>query len=183
MGSDDTARTVPRATAVHARRNRLLSSTHAAGGGSVLKKWEIPQGLRVAPDGSWRVGDLHVVHPGGLRYLKSHLVFEEGGAFVVDGPQRMPVAIEGPAFEVVSLVLDAPASTASVVLDDGSVEPLADGSVGMHERSGRFEAVVRGGVARAVFGRGAHQALLEHAVEIGGAFFLEVGTRRLALRT
>ena len=38
-----------------------------------------------------------------LRYLKSHLVFEDGGAFVVDGAQRMPVEVEGPPFEVVSL--------------------------------------------------------------------------------
>ena len=73
------------------------------------RRWEIPEGLRVFPDGSWRVGELHVVHPPSLRYFKSHLVREEAGAYIVDGAQRMPVAVDGPAFQVVTLVLDTTA--------------------------------------------------------------------------
>src|SRR5688500_20206577 len=103
--------------------------------------WEIPEGLAVGPDGSWRIGGLHVIHPPTLRYLKAHLVFEEGGAFVVDGAQRMPVALEGPPFVVVSLVIDAPRETARVILDDGSEETVREDSLGMDPRTGRFHCV------------------------------------------
>src|SRR5688572_17941502 len=73
-------------------------------GPMALRLWEVPEGLTVRPDGSWRVGEQHVIHPPTLRYLKSHLVFEEGAAFVVDGAQRMPIALDGPPFEVTGLV-------------------------------------------------------------------------------
>src|SRR5215208_5863866 len=42
------------------------------------RRWQIPEGLRVLPDGSWRVGELQVLHPPTLRYLKAHLVEEAG---------------------------------------------------------------------------------------------------------
>jgi hypothetical protein len=147
------------------------------------RRWEIPEGLRVLPDGSWTVGELHVVHPRSLRYLKAHLVFEEGGPFIVDGPQRMPVKVEGPPFEVVRLVTDEAAQKAWVALDDGSRESVEDDSLGMNAESGRFEAAVRGGRSRALLSRGAHQALLERLEEEGGRFFLRVGPRRIAVRT
>src|SRR5262245_44606806 len=59
--------------------------------GSVKRRWEIPQGLHVCPDGSWRVGEYHVIHPPSLRYFKSHLVQDNGGAAVIDGEQRIPI--------------------------------------------------------------------------------------------
>lgn len=144
--------------------------------------WEIPEGLTVAPDGSWRVGALHVIHPPTLRYLKAHLVFEEGGAFVVDGAQRMPVLVEGPAYEVVRLVIDAARGTARAVLDDGSEEDVREDSLGMDPRTGRFHCVVREGRAHAVLSRPAHQTLLAHAGQEGGRFFLQAGGRRLPVR-
>ena len=61
--------------------------------------WEVPEGLAVRADGSWRVGGQHVIHPPTLRYLKAHLVFEPAGAFVVDGTQRMAVALLAARFE------------------------------------------------------------------------------------
>jgi hypothetical protein len=148
-----------------------------------MRVWPIPEGLRVRPDGSWRVGDAHVLHPPTLRYLKSHLIGEEGGAFVVDGMQRMPVEVEGPAFEVTTLVLDEAGGTAAVVLDDGSTEDVLDGSLGMDAETGRFECRVRGGRFRARLSRGSHQMLLDNVVEEGSAFFLRVGPRRIILRT
>ena len=147
------------------------------------RRWEPPEGLRVHSDGTWRVGDVHVIHPPSLRYFKSHLVFEEGGAFIVDGQQRMKVDVEGPAFEVTSLVLDAEKGEARVVLDDGTVEKVADEALGMSRDTGRFEARVRGGRATALFARGPHQTLLEHTEEVKGRFFLRVGERRIAVRT
>lgn len=146
------------------------------------RRWEIPQGLRVCPDGSWRVGDYHVIHPPSLRYFKSHLVAENGAAFVVDGTQRMPVEVTGPAFRVVTLVLDDDKEEARAVLDDGSVEPLADDTLGMNRETGRFEVHVREGRFRATLGRGPHQALLAHMEEDAGRFFLRVGTRRIGVR-
>jgi hypothetical protein len=147
------------------------------------RRWEIPEGLKVMPDGSWRVGDHHVIHPPTLRYLKAHLVLEAGGAFVVDGAQRMPVELEGPPLEVTALVLDAGAGEARVVLDDGSQETVRDGSLRMDEDTGRFECLVRGGRVRAVLSRGAHQTLLQHVDEQDGRFFLSVGPGRWAIRT
>ncbi len=147
-----------------------------------MRLFEIPEGLTVRPDGTWRVGELHVLHPPTLRYLKSHLVFEEGGAFVVDGAQRMPVALEGPPFEVLRLVVDGAQGTARAVLDDGTEEAIREDSLGMDPLTGRFQCVVRGGGAHAVLSRGAHQTLLAHVGQEGGRFFLQAGDRRLPLR-
>jgi hypothetical protein len=144
--------------------------------------WEIPEGLAVKPDGSWRVGDLHVIHPPTLRYLKAHLVFEGDGAFVVDGAQRMAVAVAGPPFEVLRLVIDGATGTARAVLDDGSEETIREDSLGMDPDTGRFECAVRGGQARAVLSRAAHQTLLAHVGQESGRFFLQAGDRRLSLR-
>ena len=149
----------------------------------VSRHWEIPEGLRVLPDGSWRVGDFQVIHPPTLRYLKSHLVGEDAGPFVVDGAQRMPIQVEGPAFEVTRLVLEEEAATAAAVLDDGSRETIHDTSLGMNEETGRFECAVRGGRFRARLSRAAHQILLDNVIEDEGAFFLRVGARRIPLRT
>jgi hypothetical protein len=143
----------------------------------------IPEGLRVCPDGSWRVGDLPVAHAEGLRYLKARLVHEEAGDFVVEGPQRMPVAVEGPAFEVLSLRIDPAHGEARVELDDGSAETVDDGALGMSESTGRFECRVRGGVFAAFLGRGPHQTLLDHVEQEDGRFFLRAGRRRIPVRT
>jgi hypothetical protein len=150
---------------------------------SKKRRWQAPEGLRVHHDGTWRVGDAHVLHPPSLRYFKSHLVFEEGGAFIVDGDQRMKVDVDGPAFQVTSLVLDADRGEARVVLDDGTVESVTDEALGMSRESGRFESRVREGRAAALLARGPHQTLLEHLEEDKGRFFLRVGERRIKVRT
>jgi hypothetical protein len=147
------------------------------------RRWQPPQGMRVHPDGSWRVGDVHVIHPPSLRYFKSHLVFEEEGVFIVDGEQRMKVDVEGPAFQVMTLVLDTDRQEVRVVLDDGTVEQVGNDAIGMNRDTGRFEARVRGGRAAALFARGPHQTLLEHMEEVQGRFFLRVGEGRIAVRT
>ncbi len=84
--------------------------------------WPAPEGVRVSPDGSWSVGEFRIVHLPSLRFLKERLVFEDEGAFLVEGERRLPVAVDGPAFQVVELRLDAEAAEARVVLDDGSEE-------------------------------------------------------------
>ena len=61
------------------------------------------------PNGSWQVGGLPILHEASLRRLKAQLVFEADGAYISDGQQRISVEIDGPAFEVVSLRLDAAA--------------------------------------------------------------------------
>jgi hypothetical protein len=145
--------------------------------------FKAPPALRVLPDGGWRTGGQPVSHAGTLRYLKAHLVFEDGGVFVLDRGRRVPVAVEGPPFEVVRLATDLERGVASVVLDDGSVEEVADDTLSMNDLTGRFEALVRQGRTKAVFTRAAHQSLLEHAEEEGGLFFLRVGPIRLSIRT
>ena len=145
--------------------------------------WTSPEGVHVLPDGAWRVGGFAIAHEPSLRYLKARLVFEESGAYLVEGSQRVPVEVEGPAFEVTALRLDAEAGEAWVALDDGSEEPLASDALSLSEETGRFECLVREGRARAVLSRGAHQALLEHVEEEGGGFVLRVGTRRIPVRT
>ena len=147
-----------------------------------MQLWKVPEGLAVRPDGSWRVGELQVIHPPTLRHLKSHLVFEAGGAFVVDGAQRIPVEVDGPPFEVVSLVIDAARGTATAVLDDGSEEKVREDSLGMDPRTGRFHCVVRDGRAKAVLSRPAHQTLLAHVEQDGAGFFLQAGDRRFPVR-
>jgi hypothetical protein len=143
----------------------------------------LPESLRVDADGTWRTGEAPVSHARSLAYFKAHLVFEDAGAFVVDGARRLLVRVEGPAFEVVRLSVDATRGELRVELDDGSAEPLPPDGLGMDARSGRFECRVRGGRARALLSRGAHQALLEHAVEEDGRFYVRAGTARFPIRT
>lgn len=145
--------------------------------------FKTPSALRVLPDGAWRTGDLPVAHAATLRYLKAHLVFEADGVFVLDRGRRVPVVVDGPPFEVVRLDVDAGRGQAHVALDDGSEEAVGEDTLSMNDRTGRFEALVRSGRAQAVFTRAAHQALLEHAEEEGGRFFLRVGAVRLPIRT
>jgi hypothetical protein len=144
--------------------------------------WEIPEGLTVMPDGSWRIGGQDVVHLPTLRFLKSHLVFEGGAAHVADGPRRMPIDVQGPVFEATALVVDEAKGAARVVLDDGTEEAVQDDSIGMDAVTGRFQCTVRGGQAQAVLSRGAHQTLLAHVVEDVGRFYLQAGPRRFAVR-
>jgi len=96
--------------------------------------------------------------------------------------RRLPVAVEGPAFEVTELRIDPTAGEARVVLDDGSEEVVGPDSLGTDARTGRVECLARGGRARAAFSRAAHQALLERVEEANGHFFLRVGSRRLSIR-
>jgi hypothetical protein len=145
--------------------------------------WTLPEGVRVKPDGTWQVGDLPVSHEGTLRYLKTHLVFGEDGAALQAGPQRLSVTLEGPPFTVVRLVLDAAKGMVRVLLDDGTEEEVPDEGFRMDAGSGRFECRVRGGRARAVLGRGAHQTLLEHAEMDGSGFVLRAGARVLPVAT
>lgn len=142
--------------------------------------WQAPEGVRVLPDGTWRVGGFAIVHAPSLRHLKSRLVFADDGAFIEDGPQRLPVDVEGPAFEVLTLQLDTAKSEVRAVLDDGTEEGIADAA--MNEGTGRFECSCRGGKARAVFSRVAHQVLLDNLVQEGGEFFLCAGTRTIPVR-
>ena len=143
--------------------------------------WTAPEGVKVAPSGAWSVGGLPIRHLPSLRLLKSRLSFTDDGAFLMDGPVRLPVRVEGPPFEVASLRLDPQRGEALAVLDDGSEEPLVD--LGMEEASGRFVCAVRGGRALAVLSRAAHQTLLSQVEQEDGHFFLPVGQRRLPVRT
>ena len=142
-----------------------------------------PEGVRILPDGAWTVGGIDIIHRPSLRYLKAHLVFEAEGAWLVEGARRLPVAVEGPAFEVTELRLDAATGEAWVTLDDGSKERVTAEALLLNERTSRVECLVRDGRARAILSRGAHQTLLGHIEREGDRFFLCVGSRRLALRT
>ena len=145
--------------------------------------WLVPEGLRVDPDGAWSVGGHSVVHGETLHYLKARLVFEEQGAFVVDGGKRVAVDVQGPAFVATTLVVDHQHAEARLVLDDGTQEMLVDEALALDPVTGRFECRVRGGRARALLSRTAHQILLDHIEEEGGSFALEVGPRSIAIRT
>ena len=144
--------------------------------------WAAPEGVRVGADGRWSVGEFRIVHLPSLRFLKARLVFEDDGAYLVEGERRLAVAVEGPAFEVTELRLDAVAGEARVLLDDGSEEVLGPNSLATDGKTGRVECLARGGRARAAFSRAAHQTLLEHVEEAGGHFYLCVGQRRLPIR-
>jgi len=143
--------------------------------------WTAPEGLRVDHDGTWTVGGLKVRHPPSLRELKSRLRFSDEGAFLVDGTARLPVEIDGPAYEVQSLRLDEARGQACAVLDDGSEESPTEFAV--EASSGRLLCTVREGRARAVLSRAAHQCLVDHVVEEkDGRFSLAIGPRRLTLQ-
>ena len=148
-----------------------------------MRWWTMPEGLSVAPDGTWRVGELPVQHATTLRWLKSRLVFDDDGAFVTDGRRRLPVRVEGPPFVVTRLRLEAASGSAYARLDDGSEEALGDRALSLDAATGAFDCAVRGGRTRARLSRAAHQQLLEAVDEQGDGFVLCVGPRRLALRT
>jgi hypothetical protein len=145
--------------------------------------WAAPEGVRVDPDGGWSVGEFAIVHAPSLRFLKARLVFEEGGAFLVEGERRLPVVVEGPAFVVTELRLDEHSGEARVLLDDGSEETLGPDSLSTDPRTNRVECLVRGGRGRAILSRGAHQTLLDHVEEQRGRFHLRVGGRRFPIRS
>ena len=46
--------------------------------------WEIPEGLKVRPDGSWRIGDLQVI-------LLAHVGQQDGRFYLQAGERRLPV--------------------------------------------------------------------------------------------
>jgi hypothetical protein len=145
--------------------------------------WAAPEGVRVDPDGGWSVGEFAIVHAPSLRFLKARLVFEEGGAFLVEGERRLPVVVEGPAFVVTELRLDEHSGEARALLDDGSEETLGPDSLSTDPRTNRVECLVRGGRGRAILSRGAHQTLLDHVEEQRGGFHLRVGGRRFPIRS
>jgi hypothetical protein len=144
--------------------------------------WRLPEGVRVLPSGAWQVGGLPILHAASLRQLKSQLVFDAEGAFLDDGHKRLAVEIDGPPFEVTALRLDMATGEARVALDDGSEEKVDADSLSMNPDSGRFESKARGGRARAVFSRAAHQTLIDNLEQEGGTFFLRVGLRRIPIR-
>jgi len=151
--------------------------------GMLPRRVRIPEGLRVLRDGTWQVGDDPVRHPATLRYFKRKLVFEEGDAYVADRGRRAPVRLEGPPLEVQRLDFGED-GTVTAHLDDGSRELLeGDGALWMDSETGRFECRARGGLTRALFSRGAHQTVLEHAEQEGGYFFLQSGPRRIPIAT
>jgi hypothetical protein len=128
------------------------------------------------------VGEFRIVHVPSLSFLKAHLVFEDDGAFLVEGARRLPVVVDGPAFEVTELRLDAATGEARVLLDDGSEEVIGPDSLATDAQTGRIECLARGGRARAAFSRAAHQALLDHVEDARGRFYLRVGGRRVPIR-
>ena len=149
----------------------------------MTSRFSHPEGVRVLPDGAWRVGEFAIVHEPSLRFLKARLVFEEQGAFLVDGGQRLPVVVDGPAFGVTALEIDRERGEALVVLDDGSREPVRGDSLCADEKTGHVECLVRGGRARALLSRGAHQTFLAHVEQDeDGRFYLRAGLRRFAVR-
>ncbi len=94
----------------------------------------------------------------------------------MEGVQRLPVAVEGPAFEVTELRLDPAAGEARVVLDDGTEEVLGPDSLGTdaadgprrvpgprRTREGRFLSGRAPGAARAR--RGGERPLLPESGE------------------
>jgi hypothetical protein len=147
------------------------------------ERWTPPEGVRILPDGGWTVGGIDIVHRPSLRYLKAHLVFGDEGVWLVEGSRRLPVQVEGPAFEVTELRLDSATGEAWVTLDDGSKEQIVAEALSLDEETSRVECLVRDGRARAILSRGAHQTLLSHIERNEDRFFLRVGSRRLALRT
>jgi hypothetical protein len=134
----------------------------------------------VEADGAWTVGGLPIRHAPSLRELKSKLHFAAEGAYLMDGPPRLPVALEGPAFEVTRLRLDPDRGEGYVMLDDGTEEPLY--GLGIDGATGRLSCVVREGHARAVLSRGAHQALMEHVKVDDDHWFVAIGLCRLPVR-
>jgi len=149
--------------------------------GLVPSFWTVPEGVRIKANGAWTVGGLPIRHLPSLRLLKARLCFSDEGAFLMDGPVRLPVQVEGPPFEVQGLELDALTGEARGILDDGSAEPLQD--LGIDHETGRVLCSVRGGRARAVLSRTAHQTLLDHVEQEGSDFFVIVGPRRVPFST
>jgi hypothetical protein len=144
----------------------------------MIRRNQIPEGVRVLPDGSWRVGDEPISHPRRLRALKQRLAFEEGGAFLVHGATRVPLTLEGPPFQVDALVFDVDGGDVRVRLDDGTEESLMEAVIRMSPETGRFECSVKAGRTRAVLSSVAHDALLDAMEQEGGEFFVPLGVRR-----
>jgi len=145
--------------------------------------WRAPEGVQVSREGEWSVGGYEILHQPSLRYLKAHLVFEDDGAWLVEGTRRLRVDVDGPAFEVVELRLDRKAGRAFAVLDDGSEEEIAPDALSLNEETSRIECLVRDGRARALLSRSAHHTLLALVEREGDRYFVRVGLREIPLRS
>src|SRR5579859_1166233 len=127
----------------------------------MIRRNAIPEGVRILPDGSWRIGAIPLSHPRRLRQLKQRLEFADGTAYLVDGERRLPVTLEGPPFQVDSIDFDAERGEVQVNLDDGTKELLRDPVIRMNPETGKFECAAKEGRTRAVFSRVAHDTLLQ----------------------
>jgi hypothetical protein len=139
--------------------------------------------MRVLPDGTWSADGRPVEHANTLRYLKAHLVVDAKGPAVVDGPQRVPVRLEGPPLQVLALVIDPGRGEVRALLDDGTEERVRDGAISMSPLSGRFVLAARGGTLEALLLRSAHETLLAAAQEFAGSFAIVAGSHRVGIRT
>lgn len=145
----------------------------------MLKRNVIPEGLRILADGSWQAGEQALSHPRRLRRLKQRLSFEDGGTFLVDGDQRVPIVVDGPPLVVDTIAFDTAHGETRVQLDDGTEEVLADAVIRMSPETGKLECAVKSGRARAVLSRVAHDAVLDALEQEGGDFFVPLGGQRV----
>ena len=118
--------------------------------------WPTPDGVRVGPDGDWNVGEFRIAHLPSLRFLKARLVFEDEGAFLVEGVPPPPRGRRGPGVRGHGAAARPVAGEARVLLDDGNEEVLGPDSLGTEPQHGprRVPGPRRAG-ERGVLARGA----------------------------
>ena len=99
--------------------------------------------LSLTPEGQWLYEDEKVEHPGVLRFLSAQLQrTSEGEYWVVNGPQRVFVKVEGAPFQVV--LLEEVNGEFQALLDDGSEELLRLESVSIDEEGTLYTLVKYG---------------------------------------
>ena len=135
--------------------------------------------LALNRDGEWMWDGVEVIHPGTRRFLFEHLIRDEDGDLIVRcGSDQTAVELEDVPFVVRSVNIpgeDSPTEPISVVLQDGTEEPLNLRTLRIGAENAlytRVQATGRGGPFDARFSRAAFHLLSECIAETGDGRFM-----------
>jgi uncharacterized protein len=139
--------------------------------------------LFIDKDGRWFQNDKEIIHPGIYKLFAGSLEkVAEGGYQVRMGQQICRVEVEDAPF-VVKTVIDENERPISLVLNDGSEEPLDPRSFWIGADNVPY-CRVKGGVFHARFSRPAYYLLVGHIVsgENEDDFFFRIGDEQIPIR-
>jgi hypothetical protein len=139
-----------------------------------------PCELRIDADGRWFHGGVEIVRHDIMRLFSSGLRRAKGGTYFIRiGKDEAPVIVEDAPF-VVLRVEERAAGGLSLLLSDGTVEPL--NAETLFIRTGNIPYCLVRGLFQAKFSRQAYYQLAEYIEEVDGSYYLCADGNRVRLK-